>query len=79
MQPAKVIVAVPVAAPETCEEFCNKADEVVCAVTPEPFMAVGAWYSDFSQTSDQEVGELLERATYHQHRKRDHAAAMQDE
>jgi putative phosphoribosyl transferase len=67
MQPSKVIVAVPVAAPDICEEFRSQADEVICAVTPEPFMAVGAWYSDFSQTSDEEVRELLKRALYEQH------------
>jgi predicted phosphoribosyltransferase len=62
LQPAKIIVAVPVAAPETCDEFRSEVDEVVCAVTPEPFMAVGLWYEDFSQTSDEEVRELLEKA-----------------
>lgn len=60
--PRKVIVAVPVGASETCEEFRNEVDEVVCAATPEPFMAVGAWYSEFSQTSDDEVRELLKQA-----------------
>lgn len=66
MHPAKIVVAVPVAALETCDDFRNEVDEVVCAVTPEPFMAVGVWYSDFSQTSDEEVRELLERAARHQ-------------
>jgi putative phosphoribosyl transferase len=66
MKPAKIVVAVPVAAPETCDEFRDEADEVICAVTPEPFMAVGMWYSDFSQTSDEEVRELLARAARHQ-------------
>jgi putative phosphoribosyl transferase len=61
-----VIVAVPVAAPETCAEFRSEVDEVVCAATPDPFMAVGAWYADFSQTSDQEVHDLLERAAFDQ-------------
>ena len=60
--PSRVIVAVPVAAPETCELMENEADEVVCASTPEPFHAVGLWYEDFEQTSDEEVRELLERA-----------------
>lgn len=59
--PSRVIVAVPVAAPDTCEQMRTKADEVVCAATPEPFLAVGLWYRDFSQTSDEEVRELLER------------------
>lgn len=66
MQPSKVIVAVPVGAQETCEEFREDVDEVVCAVTPVPFRAVGAWYSDFSQTSDEEVRELLHRAAGHE-------------
>src|SRR5437870_1566449 len=60
--PARVIVAVPVAAPETCELMEDEADDVVCAATPEPFHAVGLWYEDFEQTSDEEVRELLERA-----------------
>jgi putative phosphoribosyl transferase len=64
MQPAKLIVAVPVAARETCDELEDEVDEVVCALTPDPFMAVGMWYSDFSQTSDDEVRELLGRATH---------------
>jgi putative phosphoribosyl transferase len=60
--PHRIIVAVPVAAPETCQEFRAHADEIICPATPEPFGAVGAWYEDFSQTSDDEVRELLERA-----------------
>jgi putative phosphoribosyl transferase len=60
--PHRIIVAVPVAAPETCQEFRAHADEIICPATPEPFGAVGAWYDDFSQTSDDEVRELLERA-----------------
>jgi predicted phosphoribosyltransferase len=59
-QPERVVVAVPVAAAQTCEEF--RDDEIVCAVTPRPFHAVGLWYEDFSQTSDDEVRELLARA-----------------
>lgn len=65
--PLKIVVAVPVAAPDTCREFRGEVDEVVCAVTPEPFMAVGAWYADFSQTSDEEVRELLQRAASYEH------------
>jgi len=61
-RPARIIVAVPVGAVETCEEFRNEADDIVCARTPEPFYAVGLWYSDFSQRTDDEVRELLERA-----------------
>jgi predicted phosphoribosyltransferase len=59
--PSRVIVAVPVAARDTCEQMRREADEVVCGHTPEPFLAVGLWYRDFSQTSDEEVRELLER------------------
>jgi len=62
LNPKKVVVAVPVAAPETCAQFRALVDDVVCAVTPQPFAAVGMWYEDFSQTSDEEVRELLERA-----------------
>ena len=58
-QPAKVIVAVPVGARETCEALAAIADEVVCVRTPEPFSAVGQWYLDFDQTSDEEVRQLL--------------------
>jgi putative phosphoribosyl transferase len=61
-QPARIVIAVPVASRATCDQFRDDVDEVVCAVTPEPFYAVGNWYEDFSQTSDEEVRELLERA-----------------
>jgi predicted phosphoribosyltransferase len=60
--PAKIVVAVPAASPDTCAEFRGEVDEIVCALTPEPFYAVGLWYEDFSQTSDQEVSDLLERS-----------------
>jgi len=60
--PARIVVAVPVAAPSTCEEFSAEVDEIVCAQTPEPFYGVGYWYEDFSQTSDQEVHDLLAQA-----------------
>jgi putative phosphoribosyl transferase len=60
--PARIVVAVPVAAPETCDEFRSEVDEIICAVTPRPFHAVGLWYDDFSQTSDEEVRELLAQA-----------------
>jgi putative phosphoribosyl transferase len=66
MQPSKIIVAVPVAAAETCADLRSEVDEVVCGATPEPFMAVGAWYSDFEQTSDDEVRELLRRTVCYQ-------------
>ena len=58
-EPSKIIVAVPVGSPDTCREFSAIADEILCARTPEPFSAVGQWYRDFSQTSDEEVRELL--------------------
>lgn len=58
----EVIVAVPVAAKETCVEMRALVDDIVCLRTPSPFQAVGLWYDDFSQTSDAEVHELLERA-----------------
>ena len=61
--PARIVVAVPTAAPETCEEMKAKADDVICAITPEPFEAVGRWYQDFSQTTDEEVGALLARTS----------------
>src|SRR6266566_8685320 len=59
---AKIVVAVPVGSPETCAEFEKEADDAICARTPEPFYAVGLWYGDFSQTTDEEVHDLLERA-----------------
>jgi predicted phosphoribosyltransferase len=61
-RPRRVVVAVPVAAPETCREFQAQVDEVVCAVTPQPFMAVGMWYENFDQTTDDEVHRLLAAA-----------------
>jgi predicted phosphoribosyltransferase len=57
--PARIVVAVPVGALDTCRGLRTIADEVICARTPEPFNAVGQWYRDFSQTSDEEVRELL--------------------
>lgn len=61
--PARVVVAVPVAPAETCNRLRDKADDVVCVATPEPFDAVGFWYREFPQTSDEEVRELLAAAT----------------
>jgi putative phosphoribosyl transferase len=58
-EPGHIIVAVPTAAPETCAAFEGDVDEVICAVTPRPFFGVGAWYRDFTQTSDEEVRSLL--------------------
>lgn len=61
MGPSRIVVAVPVGAQESCDEFREEVDEVVCAVTPEPFRSVGASYVDFSQTSDEEVRHLLQK------------------
>ena len=58
-RPARIVVAVPVAAAETCEALAREVDEVVCAQTPAPFFAVGRWYRDFSPTMDREVHDLL--------------------
>jgi predicted phosphoribosyltransferase len=60
--PARIVVAVPIAAPEACAELSEEVDEIVCAVTPEAFYAVGLWYADFSQTTDEEVRDLLAQA-----------------
>ena len=60
-QPARVIVAVPVGAADTCAELRSFADEVVCGRTPTPFSAVGQWYLNFDQTTDEEVRDLLAR------------------
>jgi putative phosphoribosyl transferase len=61
MEPKRVIVAVPVGAAQTCDDFREIADEIVCLRTPEPFEAVGLWYDDFTQTTDAEVHALLSR------------------
>lgn len=61
MNPAEIVVAVPVGAPETCNRFTHIADRVVCLATPPSFDAVGLWYEDFSQTTDEEVTALLLR------------------
>jgi predicted phosphoribosyltransferase len=60
LDPERVIVAVPVGSPHTCREFLDVADEIECAHAPERFEAVGAWYRDFSQTTDDEVRALLQ-------------------
>src|SRR5207244_1086164 len=64
---SKVVVAVPVAAASGCEQFRSEVDDIVCLETPEPFYAVGLWYEDFSQTSDEEVRELLALAEERRH------------
>lgn len=60
-QPARVVVAVPVAPAETCKVIRGEVDEVVCLVTPDSFRSVGDWYEDFSQTTEREVREMLGR------------------
>ncbi|HEX4229336.1 MAG TPA: phosphoribosyltransferase [Bryobacteraceae bacterium] len=72
-EPKRLVIAVPVASKQTCDEFRTNVDEIVCAYTPEPFIAVGIWYEDFSQTSDDEVKQLLTQAERHsasRHRER---------
>ncbi len=60
--PARLIVAVPTASRETCAALSREVDEIICALTPDPFYAVGLWYEDFAQTDDEEVRTLLESA-----------------
>lgn len=69
-KPAWLVVAVPVGAEETCAMLRADADEVVCAATPQPFRAVGLWYQNFPQSTDEEVHELLDAA------RREHAQAI---
>jgi predicted phosphoribosyltransferase len=59
---ARIVIAVPVASRATCDQLREEGNDVVCATTPEPFFAVGQWYKDFAQTTDEEVRELLDRA-----------------
>jgi putative phosphoribosyl transferase len=61
-QPGRLVIAVPAGSAQSCEAMRAEADEVICAIEPEPFHAVGLWYEDFSQTTDEEVHELLARA-----------------
>jgi putative phosphoribosyl transferase len=67
LQPARIVVATPVGARESCAALKQVADEVVCVLTPEPFYAVGVWYEDFEQTGDDEVRQLLDAARHHAH------------
>jgi putative phosphoribosyl transferase len=60
--PAQIVVAVPTASKETCDSFRDVVDDIICAITPDPFMAVGVWYKNFSQTTDDEVRRLLRQA-----------------
>lgn len=59
--PAQIVVAVPVAAPDVCDFVAEATDDIICAITPEPFFAVGVWYEDFAETTDEEVREILRR------------------
>ncbi|WP_414515752.1 phosphoribosyltransferase [Nostoc sp. PCC 9305] len=61
-QPAQIVIAVPVAAPETCQELETEVDEIVCISKPRPFQSVGLWYESFPQTTDEEVRDLLAKA-----------------
>lgn len=63
LMPRRIIVAVPVAAPQTCAELSAEVDEIVCLETPDPFYGVGWWYESFAQTSDAEVHDLLIQAS----------------
>ena len=58
----RVVVAVPIAPPDTCGAMRQEVDDIICAITPEPFLAVGIWYADFSETTDEDVRDLLARA-----------------
>lgn len=62
-RPAGIVVAVPVGSRQACEMLGDVADQVICALTPEPFAAVGLWYEDFSETTDDEVRQLLAQPT----------------
>jgi predicted phosphoribosyltransferase len=62
--PSRIIIAVPAAAAETCDALRSEVDEVICAITPEPFYGVSRWYEDFSQVTDEEVRTLLENANH---------------
>jgi putative phosphoribosyl transferase len=63
MGPASIVVAVPVGTAEACQAVRAEADDVVCALTPEPFIAVGAWYDDFAPTTDAAVRRLLDQGS----------------
>ena len=71
-RPARIVVAVPTAAPDTCEQMKAEADDAICAITPDPFYAVGLWYENFWQTTDEEVREML-AAAQHNHSYEQHA------
>jgi putative phosphoribosyl transferase len=62
LHPARIVVAVPVSAPDTCAAIGREVSEIICALQPDPFYAVGIWYEDFTQTTDAEVKALLEQS-----------------
>jgi predicted phosphoribosyltransferase len=62
--PSSVTVAVPIGSDDTCHQMTREADEVICALTPDPFYSVGAWYSDFIQITDEEARQLLDHAAH---------------
>lgn len=68
--PASITVAVPIGSRDTCDQFRSEVDEVICGDCPEPFFAVGTWYSNFLQTTDDEVRELLDRAAHYRRAQR---------
>ena len=61
-KPKRIVIAVPTASPEVCDEFRAEVDDILCGMTPMPFHAVGIWYEDFSQTTDEEVRQLIKAA-----------------
>lgn len=65
--PARIVVAVPTASRQTCDAFRDITDDIVCGITPEPFVAVGLWYKEFDQTTDAEVRTLLAKAAGQHH------------
>lgn len=65
--PARLIIAIPVAPAQTCTDLKTEVDDIVCLMTPEPFYAIGLWYENFAQTTDDEVRELLTRSLSQQH------------
>jgi predicted phosphoribosyltransferase len=62
-RPAKIVIAVPVAPADVCEQMRPRVDDLVCAMTPEPFYSVGLWYEDFSTVTDKDVRQILARAS----------------
>jgi putative phosphoribosyl transferase len=75
-RPKRLVVAVPVAPPQTCDAIRAYVDETVCALTPATFYGVGMWYEDFSQTTDDEVRELLSRNTLRRQTERELRASQ---